>query len=115
MKSGHCYDIWLTEKADKAMPAITRNIDRCIWRDLMLKSGMMDLMDAQARNQWHKNLKESNLPAISEANILSTFEQLHLNKMDVFERGIINVSKACHGITKLIVPVTSVRRSSLTI
>jgi len=33
------------------------------------------------------------LPAISEANILSTFEQLHLHKMDVFERGIINVFK----------------------
>ncbi|MGQ3903267.1 DUF4942 domain-containing protein [Mixta calida] len=93
MKSGHRYDSWLTEKADKAMPAVTRNIDCSIWRDLMLKSGMMALMDAQARDQWHKNLEEGDLPAISEANILSTFEQLHLNKMDVFERGIINVFK----------------------
>mgnify|MGYP000118522013 FL=1 len=93
MKSGHRYDSWLTEKADKAMPAVTRNIDRSIWRDLMLRSGMMTLMDAQARDQWHKNLEEGELPAISEANILSTFEQLHLNKIDVFERGIINVFK----------------------
>lgn len=93
MKLGHRYDSWLTEKADKAMPAVTRNIDSSIWRDLMLKSGMMALMDAQARDQWHKNLEEGDLPAISEANILSTFEQLHLNKMDVFERGIINVFK----------------------
>ena len=75
------------------MPAVTRNIDRSIWRDLMLKSGMMALMDAQARDQWHKNLEKGDLPAISEANILSTFEQLHLNKMDVFERGIINFFK----------------------
>ncbi len=93
MKVGHRYDSWLTEKADKAMPAITRSIDHSIWRDLMLKSGMMALMDAQARDQWHKNLEEGDLPAISEANILSTFEQLHLNKMEVFERGIINVFK----------------------
>lgn len=93
IKVGHRYDSWLTEKADKAMPAITRNIDRSIWCDLMLKSGMMALMDAQARDQWHKNLEEGDLPAISEANILSTFEQLHLNKIDVFERGIINVFK----------------------
>lgn len=50
MKSGHRYDSWLTEKADKAMPAVARNIDRSIWRDLMLKSGMMALMDAQARD-----------------------------------------------------------------
>ncbi|WP_413530349.1 DUF4942 domain-containing protein [Rahnella inusitata] len=93
MKVGHRYDSWMTENTDKALPAITRNIDRSIWRDLMLKSGMMALMDAQARDQWHKNLEEGDLPAISEANILSTFEQLHLNKMDVFERGIINVFK----------------------
>jgi hypothetical protein len=93
MKPGHRYDSWLTEKADKAMLAVTRNIDSSIWHDLMLKSGMMVLMDAQARDQWHKNLEEGDLPAISEANILSTFEQLHLNKMDVFERGIINVFK----------------------
>ncbi|EPB9705529.1 DUF4942 domain-containing protein [Yersinia enterocolitica] len=93
MKAGHRYYSWLTEKVDKALPAVTRNIDRNIWRDLMLKSGMMALMDAQARDQWHKNLEEGDLPAISEANILSTFEQLHLNKLDVFERGIINVFK----------------------
>ncbi|WP_387465695.1 DUF4942 domain-containing protein [Photorhabdus sp. RM323S] len=93
MKSGHRYDSWLTEKVDKAMPVVTRNIDRSIWQDLMLKSGMMALMDAQARDQWHKNLEDGDLPAISEANILSTFEQLHLNKIDVFERGIINVFK----------------------
>ncbi|WP_313473185.1 DUF4942 domain-containing protein [Rouxiella badensis] len=93
MKSGHRYDSWLTEKADKAMPAVTRNIDSSIWRDLMLKSGMIALMDAQARDQWHKNLEEGDLPAINEVNILSTFEQLHQNRMDVFERGIINVFK----------------------
>lgn len=93
MKQGHRYDCWLMEKPEKAIPVITRNIDRSIWRDLMLKSGMMALMDAQARDHWYKNLEEGDLPAISEANILSTFEQLHLNKMDVFERGVINVFK----------------------
>ena len=93
MKSGHRYDSWLIENTNKARPAITRNIDRNIWRDLMLKSGMMALMDAEAREQWRQNLEECDLPTISEANVLSTFEQLHLNKMDVFERGIINVFK----------------------
>lgn len=93
MKCGHQYDSWLTETTEKAMPAITRNIDRSIWRDLMLKSGMLALMDAQARDQWQKNLEEGELPVISEANILTTFKQLHLNKRDVFERGIINVFK----------------------
>lgn len=93
MRQGHSFDCWLVQPVDKAMPVITRNIDRSIWRDLMLKSRMLTLMDAEARSQWAKNLEEGDLPAISEANILSTFEQLHHNKQDVFERGIINVFK----------------------
>ncbi|MCB5302000.1 DUF4942 domain-containing protein [Yersinia bercovieri] len=84
---------WFMEKAETAMKVITCNLDRGIWRDLMKKSGMLSLMDAQARDQWYRNLDGDDIPAISEANILSTFEQLHLNKMDVFERGIINVFK----------------------
>lgn len=93
MRQGHSFDCWLVQSADKAMPVITRNIDRSIWRDLMLKSGMLSLMDAEARSQWEQNPEEGNLPEIREANILSTFEQLHQNKQDAFERGIINVFK----------------------
>ena len=93
MRQGHSFDCWLMQPVDKAMPVITCNIDRSIWRDLMLKSGMLTLMDAESRSQWAKNLEEGDLPAISEANILSTFEQLHHNKQDDFERGIINVFK----------------------
>ncbi|HAG4414365.1 TPA: DUF4942 domain-containing protein [Salmonella enterica] len=91
MRQGSRYDCWLMGVPDKAMELITRNIDRSIWRDLMMKSGMLALMDAEAREQWYKNLEEGDLPAINEDNILSTFEQLHLNKKDVFERGVINV------------------------
>ena len=91
MRDGHRYDCWFTEKTVKAMKAITRNIDRRIWRDLMSKSGMLSLMDAQARDEWHKSLEKDDIPAISEDNILSTFERLHQDKHAVFERGVINV------------------------
>ncbi|CAI1690293.1 Uncharacterised protein [Serratia fonticola] len=50
-------------------------------------------MDAQARGEWHKSLDEEELPEISEANILATFEQLHQSKEEVFERGVINLFK----------------------
>jgi hypothetical protein len=93
MRPGHRYDCWFTEKVETAMKAITRNIDRSIWQDLMLKSGMISLMDAQARDEWYKNLDEEELPEISDANILATFEQLHQSKEEVFERGAINVFK----------------------
>ncbi|MGC6031141.1 DUF4942 domain-containing protein [Enterobacter kobei] len=93
MRPGHRYDCWFTEPAEKAMKAITHSIDRGIWRELMQQSGMLSLMDAQARDQWHNSLEKEDIPAVSEANILSTFEQLHLNKGEVFERGVIIVFK----------------------
>ncbi|MBW2920115.1 DUF4942 domain-containing protein, partial [Escherichia coli] len=72
------------EKPETAMKAITRNLDRGKWRDLMKRSGMLSIMDAQARNQWYNSLEKDDIPVVSEANILSTFKQLHLNKGEVF-------------------------------
>lgn len=94
MKSGHRFGCLLMETPEKVMPVITRNIDRSLWRELMLKSGMLSLMDAQARDQWQKNLDEGDVPAINENNILATFEQLHKSKGEVFERGVINLFKS---------------------
>ncbi|EDV2894523.1 DUF4942 domain-containing protein [Salmonella enterica subsp. diarizonae] len=93
MKQDFRCGCWLLEKPETAMKAITRNLDRGIWRDLMERSGMLSLMDARAREQWYNSLEKDDIPAISEANILSTFKQLHLNKGEVFERGVINVFK----------------------
>jgi hypothetical protein len=93
MKQDFRCGCWLMERPETAMKVITRNIDRGIWRDLMKKSGMISLMDAQARDQWDNSLEKDDIPAISEENILSTFEQLHQSKAEVFERGIINVFK----------------------
>lgn len=93
MKQDFRCGCWLMEKKDTAMKVITRNLDRGIWRDLMKKSGMLAIMDAQARDEWYNSLEKEDIPAISEANILSTFKQLHLNKGEVFERGVINIFK----------------------
>lgn len=93
MRSSHRYGSWLIEPPETAMKAITHNIDRSIWRDLMKQSGMIALMDAEARGQWYNSLEKDDIPAISEDNILNTFEQLHQSKEEVFERGIINVFK----------------------
>lgn len=88
------YDCWLMDKPETAIKAITQNIDRSIWRDLMKKSGMLSLMDAQARDEWYRNLEGDDIPVVSEANVLSTFELLHQSKGEVFERGVINVFKS---------------------
>ncbi|WP_408626212.1 DUF4942 domain-containing protein [Dryocola clanedunensis] len=85
---------WLMEKEEIAMKVITCNLDRSIWHDLMKKSGMLSLMDAQARDQWNNSLENDDIPAVSEENILSTFKSLHSSKHEVFERGVINVFKS---------------------
>ncbi|TBL65133.1 DUF4942 domain-containing protein [Hafnia alvei] len=94
MKQDFRCGCWLMEKPATAMKVITRNLDRGIWRDLMKRSGMLSIMDAQAREQWYNSLEKEDIPAISEENILSTFKQLHQSKDDVFERGVINVFKS---------------------
>lgn len=94
MKQDFRCGCWLMEKREAAMKAITRNLDREIWRDLMKKSGMLSIMDAQAREQWYNSLEKDDIPTISEENILSTFKQLHQSKGEVFERGVINVFKS---------------------
>ncbi|EPJ4230241.1 DUF4942 domain-containing protein [Klebsiella pneumoniae] len=99
MKQNFRCGCWLMEKPEVAMKAITRNLDRGIWRDLMKKSGMLSLMDAAAREQWYNSLEKDDIPAVSEENIMSTFEQLHLNKGAVFERGVINVFKGFKGLS----------------
>ncbi|WP_447879961.1 DUF4942 domain-containing protein [Serratia fonticola] len=113
MKQDFRCGCWLMEKAETAMPVITRNLDRDIWRDLMKKSGMLSVMDAKARDQWYRSLEGDNIPAISEESIYGTFEQLHRDKGEVFERGVINVFKSlswhyktnspCHFGKKIIV------------
>lgn len=112
MKQDFRCGCWLMEKPETAMKAITRNLDRGIWRDLMKKSGMLSVMDAQARDQWYNSLEKDDIPAVSEKNILSTFEQLHQNKGEVFERGVINVFKGLSWDFKSNSPCKFGKRSS---
>lgn len=66
------YDCWLMDKPETAIKAITQNIDRSIWKNLMNKSGMLALMDAQARDEWYNSLESGDIPAISNAIPLSS-------------------------------------------
>ena len=47
-------------------------------------------MDAQARDTWYRSLEYDNFPKSAKQISWSTFEQLHQNKDEVFER-VLNV------------------------
>ncbi|WP_237731398.1 DUF4942 domain-containing protein [Lelliottia amnigena] len=50
----------------------------------MQKPGMLSLMDTAIRDLWFNCLEKDDIPEAREANILSPFEQLHLNNNKVF-------------------------------
>ncbi len=81
MKQDFRCGCWLMEKPETAMKTITRNLDREISRDLMQRSGMLSLMDAQARDTWYHSLEYDNFRKSVKTNIWSTFEQLHRIRM----------------------------------
>lgn len=103
---------WLMEKAETAMKVITCNLDRGIWRDLMKKSGMLSLMDAQARDQWNKSLEGENIPAPTYSVPLNSCIRAKMRYLS----GVLSMFlRDCLGITKLIVRAVLERRSSSTI
>lgn len=57
------------------------------------------------REEWYRTLEGEKIPAVSKENILNTFGQLHLNRGEVFERGVINVFKGLSSDFKSNCPV----------
>ena len=80
--------LWTT---DSGWSSLVDDMDARLWSFLMAKSGMMDFLDAQAKADWHKNIEDNNVPPLTRETIAATFESLHDNKRDLFERGVCNV------------------------
>lgn len=76
-------------KRDEAEGAIAREIDVRGWSYLLSESGLRAFMDAQAREQWNRQLSEGDVPELTAANIEATFAQLYGARGDMFERGVI--------------------------
>ncbi|MEW6343171.1 MAG: DUF4942 domain-containing protein [Pseudomonadota bacterium] len=72
-----------------AEAAIVRIVDICGWDYLLSESGLRTFMDAQAREQWNKQIAEGDVPELTAANIEATFAQLYGARGDMFERGVI--------------------------
>ncbi|AXE91062.1 DUF4942 domain-containing protein [Paraburkholderia terricola] len=76
-------------KRDEAQDAITRVIDVGGWTYLMDESGLRTFMDAQARDQWNRQLSDGDVPELTAANIEATFTQLYGSRGDMFEGGVL--------------------------
>lgn len=79
---------WFGE--DRFTDGLIEEIDRRLWATLVDKSGIKSFMDAEAREAFHKDL-EKNAPPITHETVAATFANLHAQRGEMFERGVVNV------------------------
>ncbi|UAN65823.1 DUF4942 domain-containing protein [Serratia sp. JSRIV006] len=79
---------------DKIRRNISRAADREVWQRLMNDTGMFTLMSTKQRDAWDTSLYSDACPEISLDNVLATFKNLHANKADTFEQGLIDVFRS---------------------
>ena len=73
----------------REMEQITHEIDRGLWAHIGEVSGIMAMMDATARDQWHKQLNEKP-PELTFDNIRATLLSLNQDRDVIFRRGLIS-------------------------
>ena len=89
---------------DNPVECVRRTLDRHIWSFLMYESGMLSFMDHRARDEWYRELDGkptyqttgqpgplSGPPPVTLDNIIATFRQLHEDRKDMFDRGVVEV------------------------
>jgi hypothetical protein len=56
----------------------------------MDQSGLRTFMDAKARAEWNRDLRElETIPEFTKQNVDATFFNVHMQRQDFFERGVI--------------------------
>lgn len=72
---------------------ITKDIDRRCWDHMMVKLGLDQLLDRQAREEFQTSLK-TDPPAFTVENCRATFGTIWAGRRDMYLRGIANVFMA---------------------
>lgn len=70
---------------------MVRHVDAGMWDHLLKLSGLWQLMDATARNEWRSNIDKANVPELTPENVAATFKALNDGRALMFERGVIAV------------------------
>lgn len=70
------------------------NVDAALWEHLMALSGVRTFMDAEAKQQWHEQIKKNELPPLTRDNVEATFRQLYGKRQEFFEDGIVKLFRS---------------------
>ena len=78
---------------EKTLEDVQKKVDASAWSYLMKESGNMAFLDAKARSEWTDKLRTYDVPPLTFDNIEATFQDLHVNRQDMFNRGVLNIFK----------------------
>lgn len=78
---------------DKFKADMTHAVDRRCWSHLLSTLGFEQLMDRQAREEFHEGLR-SDPPAFTSENCAATFGHIWENRREIYLRGIANTFAA---------------------
>lgn len=73
-----------------------RELDRMYWRQSFDHTGLMQLLDAQSKRKFDRDLQE-NPPAFTIENVQSSFLDLSQNAEKMFADGVVNVFRRLSG------------------
>jgi len=74
---------------EKSMESYRKSLDCGIWRYLIERAGMTDLMDAQAKKEFSESLG-ADVPEATLDNVRATLQQLFADADMIFQRGLVN-------------------------
>src|SRR6266704_5040260 len=66
-------------------------LDASLWDHLLDKSGLRSFLDHKAREEWAKQIEKQETPPLTAENVAATFAQLHAQRGEFFERGVVGV------------------------
>lgn len=73
-----------------------KNLDKDLWKYLGDATGLTQIMDTQALDEWREGI-ERNPPECTKETLTSTFENLSYQRSLIFNRGLVNAFKRLSG------------------
>jgi hypothetical protein len=69
-------------------------VDAQVWDYLLRASGMWTFLDTEARSTWTRDLASGDVPELTLANVTATFQQLHAQREELRDRGVLGVFRS---------------------
>lgn len=77
-----------TFDADASLRAFRHHVDASVWTYVLDATGLSNLMDATAKEEFYAQLASDDVPQVNEGNIAATVEKFRTDAPLIFQRGL---------------------------